>query len=179
MLQQQIAVNAGQRPNGTGIPQAQNVPQIRSQVNISQQQRTGTPSIPIGNTRVSPQQFIQAQQAQQIRAVQQQGQQPSSQAQSNVVGNSSASSAHLSPHGGRDITSSSAHVSPPHGLAVISNATNSPRPTSAQAHPLLQVPQVPGNTTARSGNYYFSAMTAAEQMQSALRLQVQVSSSLR
>jgi len=172
--QQQVAQQqlAAQRTNG-GIPQTQVVPQIRSQVNISQQQRTGTPSMPVGNARVSPQQFLHAQQAQQLRTAQQQAQQTPNQAQSNVSGTGPgpAGNGHLSPpHGTRDTTSSPAHVSPPHVSTVMSN---SPRPPSAQAHALLQV-QVPGNTAPRTNmtNYYLSNMST-EQLQAALRLQMQ------
>ncbi|KAF8226905.1 hypothetical protein L208DRAFT_341110 [Tricholoma matsutake] len=147
-------MTAAQRTNGS-IPPTQAVPQIRSQVNISQQ-RTGTPSMPIGN---------------QLRTAQQQAQQTQNQAQNNVSGNG-PNNAHLpTPHGTRDITSSPAHVSPPHGSTVMPNVVNSPRPPSAQAHALLQV-QVPGNAAPRPvpnmGNYYLS-----EQLQTALRLQMQ------
>jgi chromatin modification-related protein VID21 len=173
-------MTVAQRANG-GIPQTQVVPQIRSQVNISQQQRIGTPSMPVGNARVSPQQFLQAQQqAQQLRTAQQQAQQTQNQAQNNVSGTGPGptNNAHLStPHGTRDITSSPAHVSPPHGSTVMSNVVNSPRPPSAQAQALLQV-QVPANAAARPvtmANYYLSNMST-EQIQTALRLQMQVSS---
>jgi chromatin modification-related protein VID21 len=164
-------MTTAQRTNG-GIAQAQGVPQIRNQVNISQQQRTGTPSI--GNARLSPQQFLQAQQqAQQLRAAQQ-AQQTQNQGQNNVNGNgpTNINNAHLATP--RDIASSPAHVSPPHGPGVMSNAVNSPRPPSAQPHPLLQV-QVPGNTASRPIGSYYPLAGMPEQLQNALRLQMQVS----
>jgi chromatin modification-related protein VID21 len=168
-------MTAAQRTNG-GVPQTQAVAQIRSQVNISQQQRTGTPSMPVGNARLSPQQFLQAQQQAQLRTAQQQAQQTQNQTQNNMGSNGPINGAHLStPHGTRDITSSPAHVSPPHSSAVMSNVVNSPRPPSAQSHALLQV-QIPGNAAPRNnmGSYYLSTMS--EQLQTALRLQMQVSS---
>ena len=138
--------------------------------------------MPVGNARVLPQQFLHAQQqAQQLRTAQQQVQQTQNQAQSNVSGTGPGltGNGHLSPpHATRDTTSSPAHVSPPHGSTVMTNVGNSPRPPSAQARALLQV-QVPGNTAPRPvtnmTNYYLSNMST-EQLQTALRLQMQVSS---
>ncbi|KAG6891328.1 hypothetical protein C0992_008782 [Termitomyces sp. T32_za158] len=158
-----------QRPPGTSMP-AQVVPQIRNQVNISQQQRTSTPSMQAGRF-TQQQQLLQAQ----ARAAQQQQQQVLAHAQSQIQtngvaavnGNVSGTNPHLSPpsYMNRDVALS---VSPPHNSAATS-AVNSPRPPSAQAQT-----QVPGNTGSR-GTYYLPNISSVqgyttEQLQTALRL---------
>jgi chromatin modification-related protein VID21 len=130
---------------------------MRPQVNISQQQRTGTPMVAASNTRLSPQQLLQAQaRAAQQQMQQQQLSQALAQAQQNAVagGNATAgpststqqqpttngipvaNNTHLSPNHyiSRDATSSPAHSqsSPPRNMGTPSNAI-SPRPPSAQA----------------------------------------------
>lgn len=181
---QQPPAGTAQRLPVTGIPPAQGVPQIRSQVNISQQQRIATPSMPAGAPRLSPQQLMHvharaAQQQQQTQQAQVHAQalaQAQSQAQNNGIitnGNLQASNPHLSPpYTSRDNTSSPAHVSPPHNPAVLA-AVNSPRPPSAQAHPLLQAAQVAGNSS--RGSFYLPNVPGytTEQIHTALRMQHQ------
>ncbi|KAG6903174.1 hypothetical protein C0995_002717 [Termitomyces sp. Mi166 len=161
-----------QRPPGTSMP-AQVVPQIRNQVNISQQQRTSTPAMQPG--RLTQQQLLQAQ----ARAAQQQQQvlaHAQNQIQTNGVvavnGNVSGTNPHLSPpsYANRDVALS---VSPPHNSAVAS-AVNSPRPPSAQAQAHPMPLQVPGNAGSR-GTYYLPNLSSVqgyttEQLQTALRL---------
>ncbi|GLB35077.1 putative glycoside hydrolase family 5 protein [Lyophyllum shimeji] len=185
--QQPQVATAMQRPVGTGIPPpSQVVPQIRSQVNISQQQRTNTPSIQ-GTGRLT-QQILQAQaraahqqqQQQQVQVHAQALAQAQNQIQNNGVnvnGSVPANTPHLSPrYVPRDVTSSPAHMSPPHNSAVPSTV-NSPRPPSAQSHP-LQATQMPAGAGTRGG-YYLPNVTnvvqgyTAEQIHTALRLQHQ------
>ncbi|RDB21560.1 Chromatin modification-related protein EAF1 [Hypsizygus marmoreus] len=182
---QQQPGNAVPRPPGQAISPAQGIPQLR-QVNISQQQRiSGTPAIPSGNNRMSPQQaqLLQVQarvtQQQQIQHAQVHAQalaQAQTQVQNAVAvnGNIPSNTAHQSPsYTSRDATSSPAHLSPPHNVSVPSTV-NSPRPPSAQAHHLLQASQVPGNAGTRGG-YYMPNLPGlnTEQLHAALRLQHQ------
>ncbi|KAG6850605.1 hypothetical protein H0H93_011273 [Arthromyces matolae] len=147
-----------QRPTATSLP-PQVVPQIRNQVNISQQQRTNTPTM--AASRLTQQQLLQAQ----VRAAHQQQQQLAAQTTTGVVGVNGTlpgTSAHLSPpFVNRD---GSLSVSPPH---------NSPRPPSAQAQGHGLPMQVPGNVGTRT--YYLPNLTSvqgytSEQLQTALRL---------
>jgi chromatin modification-related protein VID21 len=153
MLQQQ-QVNGVPRPPGAGLPPVQGVPQIRSQVNISQQQRMPTP-LAAGSTRMSPQQAIHAQ-AQQARAMAQaQAAQNAVSSLNGIMGNS-----HLSPPYVARAASSSPGLqrsSPPRNSTTPSNASNPPRPPSAQQQ-VGMIP-VPGNSMPRPvsnmGQQYF------------------------
>ncbi|KAG6854910.1 hypothetical protein C0991_009733 [Blastosporella zonata] len=174
---QQQTPTAMPRPAGTGIP-PQVVPQIRNQVNISQQQRANTPAMQ--TSRITQQQLLQAQ----VRQQQQQQHHALTHAQNQiqtngvVAANASVpgSNPHLSPpYVTRDVALS---VSPPHNSAATS-VVNSPRPPSAQAqaHP-IPIP-VPGNSGTR-GTYYLPNLPSVqgyttEQLQTALRLSTQVS----
>lgn len=157
MLQQQQANGVG-RPPGAGVP-PQGVPQIRNQVNISQQQRLPT-NMAAGGARLSPQQMLAVQQ-QQTRMMQQAAAQVQAQAQAVNSMNgipSNMANTHLSPpHSNRAHTSSPVHGSPPHGSATLVNAGGTPRPPSTQPH-MGPPPQVPANALPRqSGNmgHYF------------------------
>jgi chromatin modification-related protein VID21 len=162
-------------------------------VNISQQQRIGTPMS--AANRISPQQMHQVQQA---RAAQQQAAQQQAQVQAhaqalaqaqalaaqaqnalpNLNGNGSAmGNPHLSPqYAPRDATSSPAHASPPHSSATPSNAANSPGPPTA----LLQTPQVPGNAVPRQsiqsinmgGQQYYNVGSFTQEQIHVLRAQM-------
>ena len=153
MLQQQQQANGAGRSPGTGIP-AQGVPQIRNQVNISQQQRIPTNMAP-GSARLSPQQMLVVQQ--QARMMQAAAQ---AQAQAQAVGAiGNMGNTHLSPpHNNRAHTSSPVpHGSPPHGSATLVNTGGTPRPPSTQPH-MAPSPQVPVNALPRQsgnmGNYF-------------------------
>ncbi|KAA1471081.1 hypothetical protein DENSPDRAFT_929284 [Dentipellis sp. KUC8613] len=131
---------AGVRQPPNGVQHHQTVPQIRSQVNISQQQRVPA-AVPVANpaaaaavaaARMSPQQLLQAQQA----AVQQRALVAAA-AAGNVNVNLAAGvqnvNGHLSPpYASRAATSSPAvpQTSPPRSSAT----PNPPRPASAQQH---------------------------------------------
>ena len=145
MLQQQQQANGAGRSPGAGIP-PQGVPQIRNQVNISQQQRIPTNMAP-GSARLSPQQMLVVQQ--QARMMQAAAQ---AQAQAQAVGTiGNMGNTHLSPpHNNRAHTSSPVpHGSPPHGSATLVNTGGTPRPPSTQPH-MGPSPQVPVN-----GLHYF------------------------
>ncbi|TFY66666.1 hypothetical protein EVG20_g4430 [Dentipellis fragilis] len=131
---------AAVRQPPTGVQHHQTVPQIRSQVNISQQQRVPA-AVPVANpaaaaavaaARMSPQQLLQAQQAAaQQRAL------VAAAAAGNVNVNLAAAASnvngHLSPpYASRAATSSPAvpQASPPRSSAT----PNPPRPASAQQH---------------------------------------------
>ncbi|OBZ75891.1 Chromatin modification-related protein EAF1 [Grifola frondosa] len=163
LLQQQQNQN-GTRTPGSGTPQAQLVPQIRSQVGISQQQRISN-AMALANARLSPSQVMQAQaqaqaqaqvQAQRALAAVAQAQaqaqahaqaqaQAQAQVQTQIHAQAQAaaaapalSGAHLSPPYAARATSSSPAIpqqSPPLPSSTTSNAANVPRPPSAQAHP--------------------------------------------
>ena len=189
MLQQQQQPNGIGRPMSATIPASQNVPQIRNQVNISQQQRLPGAS----NTRLSPQQMLQVQAAQaaQVRVLQAQAQ-AQAQAAQNAVGNMnglgpSMNNPHLSPPYNNRATTSSPmpHSSPSHSSATLSNT---PRPPSAQPQGSMgPAPQVPGNAMPRQpgsmGHFFpmlpnmpnMQSMSGAnftqEQMEHAIRLQ--------
>ncbi|KAG6917780.1 hypothetical protein DXG01_001052 [Tephrocybe rancida] len=152
------------------------VPQIRNQVNISQQQRTSTPNMQPG--RLTQQQMLQVRVAQQQQQQQHALAHAQNQIQANgvVAVNGSAASAtnpHLSPpYVTRDVPNTLS-VSPPNN-SVVTSAVNSPRPPSAQAqvHPLPL--QVAGNAGTR-GTYYLPNIPSVqgyttEQLQTALRL---------
>jgi hypothetical protein len=193
-IQQQL-INAAQRPGAPGIVQSQGVPRIGGQVNISQQQRIGTPSMPVGNPRLSPQQLLQVQQARAAAAQQQTQQQVQAQgsgqpqAQNPNINGSLPNGSHLPAYINRDTASSPAHVSPPHASATPANIVASPRPPSAQAHPSLQAAQVPGNNVPRLGTNNYYGLTGIqgipgiqnlhnlthEQIHNVLRIQLQVS----
>lgn len=165
MLQQQQANGVG-RPPGAGIP-SQGVPQIRNQVNISQQQRLPT-NMTAGGARLSPQQMLAAQQ--QARMMQQAAAQAQAQAQAATNMNgipSNIGNTHLSPpHNNRAHTSSPVpHGSPPLASATLVNTGSTPRPPSTQPH-MGPSPQVPANALPRQpGNmgHYFQV---ASNMQS-------------
>ncbi|KAG6845239.1 hypothetical protein H0H87_012231 [Tephrocybe sp. NHM501043] len=171
---QQQSTPTMSRPAGTGIP-AQVVPQIRNQVNISQQQRANTPGMQQG--RLTQQQLLQ------VRAAQQQ-QHALAHAQNQIQANGvvavngavPVNNAHLSPpYVTRDVALS---VSPPHNSAATS-AVNSPRPPSAQAQVHPMPIQVPGNTRG-GGTYYLPNIPnvqgyTTEQLQTALRISREVS----
>lgn len=156
--QQQQQANGVGRPPGAAMP-SQAVPQIRNQVNISQQQRLPT-NMTAGGARLSPQQMLAAQQ--QARMMQQAAAQAQAQAQAanNMNGiPSNMGNTHLSPpHNNRAHTSSPApHGSPPHASATPVNTGGTPRPPSTQPH-MGQSPQVPANALPRQpGNmgHYF------------------------
>lgn len=152
------------RPTSTGVPVAQSVPQIRNQVNISQQQRMATP-MGITNARLSPQQMLQAQaqvaQAAQARAMQVAAAQ--AHAAQNVVNSmgSNLSNSHLSPQYNNRATTSSPmpHSSPPH-------QSSSPHLPSAQAQVNMgPTPQVPGNAIPRQNMNHYFPMVPNMQMQ--------------
>jgi chromatin modification-related protein VID21 len=157
--QQQPQPNGLGRPSGTGLPATQGVPQIRNQVNISQQQRLPA-TMGTGNTRLSPQQMLQAQAAQ-ARAIQVAAAQAQAQAAQNAAANMngmgpSINNSHISPPYNNRATTSSPlpHSSPSHPSTTLSNATGSPRPPSAQSQGNMgPAPQVPGNAMPRqAGN---------------------------
>jgi chromatin modification-related protein VID21 len=154
------------------IPPSQGVPQIRGQVNISQQQRIPTPLSGTNGRITSPlssaQQTQQAQRALQALAAQSQpqGQVPSTpngpQTQSQLLaqlqhqpvlnGASTVLNPHMSPpFSARDVTVSPAQSSPPRSSVSLANALTSPRPTSAQAS-VGHAAQVPGNALPRTAN---------------------------
>ncbi|KAJ3492382.1 hypothetical protein NLI96_g48 [Meripilus lineatus] len=142
------------RPAVGGIPAAQGVPQIRSQVNISHQQQRLTNQMAIANARLSPTQAMQAQaqaarlmaasQAQQAQV--QQAQMQAAVANSLAAGGAPAlSSAHLSPPYAARAASASPGIpqtSTPVNVNVNVNAVQVPvaavspqaRPPSAQSH---------------------------------------------
>jgi len=153
MQSQQQQSGGAPRPTGIGIPTAQGVPQIRSQVNISQQQRIPTP-MSTANTRLSPQQIMQVQA--QARAM------AAAQAQTTNLNGVGSSIAHMSPpYVSRAATSSPAQQSPPRSANTPSNAGNPPRPPSAQAQ--TTGPHVPGNAIPRpSVGHYFPVVASIQ-----------------
>ncbi|OCH86567.1 hypothetical protein OBBRIDRAFT_890404 [Obba rivulosa] len=197
-LLQQQGQPAAPRAPGTNYPAAQVVPQIRSQVGISQQQRLSTPMVS-STARLSPSQVIQAQaqvaqaqaQAQAARVLQAQVQ-AQAQAQMQQSGAShtlnaanAMGSAHLSPsYAARTASSSPAmpHQSPPLPSTTPVNGGGVQRPTSAQPH--AGVPGaaqgVAANAAARPasimGHYYVPNLhqtnaMSTEQMENAMRIQ--------
>ena len=187
--QPQQQVNGAPRPQGIGIAAtAQGVPQIRNQVNISQQQRIPTP-MSAANNRLSPQQMLQVQaQAAQARAlaVVQAQVQAQAQAQAQTANINGVGGAHMSPpYASRAATSSPAQSSPPRNANTPSNASNPPRPPSAQPQVgMTPVSQVSGSAIPRPPNnvnnlgHFFpavsnlpSAQYTPEQMEQAIRLQ--------
>ena len=118
---QQQQPNGIGRPSGTGLLAPQSVLQIRSQVNISQQQRLPNNMGP-GNPRLSPQQMLQAQAAQaaQARAIQVAAAQ--AQAQAQAVQNAAATLNGMGP------SMNNSHLSPPYNNRA---TTSSPIPRSA------------------------------------------------
>lgn len=121
---------------------------IRNQVNISQQQRIGTPSMP-GVSRSSPQQLLPVQ----ARGATQQPPAVTHNSNNNIAFgiNFGPSNGQLSPpYISRDVASSPAG----NGVQL---SVSSPRPPSAQAQ--------------TRGGYYMPGSYTAEQIQAALRLQ--------
>lgn len=163
------------------MPQAHLVPQIRSQVGISQQQRLSN-SMALANARLSPSQVMQAQ-AVQARALAQ------AQAQVQAAGNMSIAqpamnSAHLSPPYAPRATSSSPGIpqqSPPLPSAPPTSGTGLSRPPSAQQHSGMTTASqnVPVNSMPRPAtnmSYYHvqgvhGAQFTPEQVEQAIRLQ--------
>jgi len=168
--QQQQQQQQAPRPAQAGIASSQVVPQIRSQVNISQQQRIPTP-MAAASTRMSPQQIIhvqaQAAQARAMAAAQAQAQTQNGPA--NLMNNTRLSPTYAS----RAATSSPAQLSPPRSSSTPSNVLNPPRPPSAQSQ--VGIVAVPGNAIPRQPGHYFpvgaSPQFTQEQMEQALRLQ--------
>lgn len=165
-----MASNPLTRPAAGG----QFVPQIRGISQQQQQQRNGN-GIPAN--RLSPQQLLQAQTR--VASQQLQGQvspqaqpitQSPAQVQNSIPSNGvvQTNTPHLSPpYTGRDSTASPVHL-PHHAMNI--QPSSSPRPPSAQAHPLQ--PQIQNNPASRVG-YYMPNLPGytAEQIQSAIRLQ--------
>ncbi|KZT11305.1 uncharacterized protein LAESUDRAFT_671115 [Laetiporus sulphureus 93-53] len=120
------------RPVGTNLAQAQ-IPQIRSQVGISQQQQRLSNPMALANTRISPTQMMQAQAQAQARALAH----AQAQAASSALSASAMNGNHLSPPYAARAASSSPglpHQSPPLSSGTPVNAANSPRPQSTQPH---------------------------------------------
>lgn len=130
-----------------GLQAAQGMPQIRSQVNISGQQRLSG-QVGIANTRIASSQAMQQAQVQaQARALAQaqaQSQQPHPNVASSLAaGAAPALTAHLSPNYNNAVRANStspgvpqqASPSLPQAMAAVAQANNatSPRPPSAQA----------------------------------------------
>ncbi|TFY77518.1 hypothetical protein EWM64_g6494 [Hericium alpestre] len=171
------APNGAPRPPTVDIPQHQTVPQIRSQVNISQQQRMPTSAsnnaAVAAAARMSPQQILQAQQFAQQRAL-------AAAANANQPTAAGINAPHMSPpYASRAATSSPAVVpqtSPPRSSAT----PNPPRPASAQQHvpitqasPTMHQPAIARQNMANMAHYFpvTSAQLTPEQMEQALRLQ--------
>ncbi|THH20694.1 hypothetical protein EW146_g729 [Bondarzewia mesenterica] len=162
-----------QVPNGAAraaTAMQHQVPQIRSQVNISQQQRMPA-QLPAGtNARISPQQMLVAQQ----RAL-------AAAASANLAAGAMSASHITPPYASRAATSSPAV--PPQSSPPRSSATpNPPRPPSAQQHLGMQQasPNMGQQSVARPAAnmaQYFpmanvhGAQFTQEQMEQALRLQ--------
>jgi chromatin modification-related protein VID21 len=171
--QQQQVPNGIVRQSGSSIPALQNIPQIRNQVNISQQQRLPN-NIGAANTRLSPQQMLQVQaqaaQAAQARALQVAQAQAAQNATATMNGiGPGMNNPHLSPPYNNRATTSSPmpHSSPSHPSATLSNASSSPRPPSAQSQGNMGPAQVPGNAMPRqAGNMgHFFSMPNVQNMQ--------------
>ncbi|KAF9453258.1 hypothetical protein P691DRAFT_771618 [Macrolepiota fuliginosa MF-IS2] len=159
---------------------------IRGQVNIS---RINSPSVAAGAPRLTPQQLLQFQQAQQVRP----GSQPTQPGQvaahplaqqaqiivPSLNGNGTAlNGAHLTaPFVNRDSTSSPAHVSPPRKSATPTNV-NSPRITTEQVqHGQVQMgmlpnTQVAGSVMARATPSYYNIPGLTQEQLSVLRMQL-------
>lgn len=150
-LQQQ---NAAARQNAGPAQQPQNVPQIRGQVNISQQQRTGTP-LAAATARMLPQQVYQAQaQAAQV-------------AQARALAAAQAALASAPINGA--VPNGVSHLSPPYVARAASGSpamqqasaiqvanSNSPRPPSAQA--AAPAPAAAVQRPAQNIAHYFPSM---------------------
>ncbi|KAI0082783.1 hypothetical protein K474DRAFT_1654950 [Panus rudis PR-1116 ss-1] len=118
---QQPVANGAARPPPNGIPAAQSIPQIRSQVNISQQQRMSAHMI---NSAAHSRALAQAAATNSLAA----------------SGAPALSSTHLAAYNVR-ATSASPQQSPPLPSATPVPSATSPRPPSAQAHASLAAQQ--------------------------------------
>jgi chromatin modification-related protein VID21 len=181
-------------PNGH--PGAQAMPQIRSQVNISGQQRLS--NVMLTNQRITSNQAMQVQvqaQARALAAAQAQAQAHPTITSSLAAGAAPALTAHLTPNYNTVRASSTSpglpQQSPPLPQAVASNAT-SPRPPSAQAQALAALtPQVQASIasaqrTAPTMAHYYSNMQnlqaahlTPEQLQHAMNVRAALLSQVR
>ncbi|KAH9951965.1 hypothetical protein B0H21DRAFT_829688 [Amylocystis lapponica] len=204
--QQQQGPNGVIRTPGGSLPSGQVVPQIRSQVGISQQQQRISNPMALANARLSPSQMLQVHaQAAQVRAQAQAQVQAQAQAlalaQAQTHGQAQAqqsaapsvlsaaapalSAAHLSPPYAARATSSSPAIpqqSPPPQVGTPTSATSLSRPPSAQqSHAGIATPsQVPMNALARSaGHYYMPAMHGGQYTAEQIEHAIRLHNSMR
>jgi hypothetical protein len=132
-----------------------------------------------GNTRLSPQQILQAQAAAQARAIQVAAAQAQAQAAQNAAANMNGMGPSINispPYNNRATTSSPLpHSSPSHPSTTLSNVAGSPRPPSAQSQGNMgPAPQVPGNAMPRqAGNmgHFFPMVSNMQNIQGMQNMQ--------